>query len=98
MGARVSRGRFRRLTRQQRAELAALALLGGVVTVTADNARTLHALKRRGLVRFARDESGAKIAYRRLSVKQRRARARAARRLGDALLGLSRAYHGGADL
>jgi len=53
---------IRRMTPQQRATYLALRQLGGEIIVTPDTARPLHALKRRGLVRFARDEHGGKIA------------------------------------
>ena len=54
--------RYRKLTPQQRAVYLAIRQLGGEVVVTPDTARPLHALKRRGLVRFARDGQGVKLA------------------------------------
>ena len=54
--------RFKRLTPQQTATYHALRQLGGEITITPDAARPLHALKRRGLVRFARDVFGVKVA------------------------------------
>jgi len=50
------------MTPQQRATYLAIRQLGGEITVTPDTARPLHALKRRGLVRFARDLLGVKVA------------------------------------
>ena len=53
---------FKRLTPQQTATYHALRQLGGEITVTPATARPLHALQRRGLVRFARDVFGCKVA------------------------------------
>jgi hypothetical protein len=51
---------IKRMTPQQRAVYALVRR--GSVDITLDNARPLHALKRRGLVRFARDVFGVKVA------------------------------------
>lgn len=53
---------FKRLTPAQAAVYLALRQLSGELTVTPNDARPLHALRRRGLVRFARDASGVKVA------------------------------------
>ena len=53
---------IRRMTPQQRATYLAIRQLGGEIVVTPDTARPLHALRRRGLVRFARDVFGGKVA------------------------------------
>ncbi|MGH6693351.1 MAG: hypothetical protein ACREF4_22000 [Gammaproteobacteria bacterium] len=71
--------RFRRFTQQQRAVARALRALGGEMVVTPQTARPLHALRRRGLVRFSRDASGAKVARRRLTAAQVRRRNRGTR-------------------
>ena len=68
---------FKRLTPQQAATYHALRQLGGEITVTPDTARPLHALKRRGLVRFARDVFGVKLAR----VRDNRATKRRVRRM-----------------
>lgn len=69
---------FKRLTPPQR-ELAAVLRARGVVLLTLENARPLHALKRRGLARFSVDVYGRRVAYLRLTVTQKRANARADR-------------------
>lgn len=63
---------FKRLTAPQAAVYLALRQLRGELVVTPDDARPLHALKRRGLVRFARDEHGGKVARLRSSKASRR--------------------------
>lgn len=45
---------FKRMTPQQRETYAALRTLGGEMMVSPQDVRQLHALKRRGLVRFFR--------------------------------------------
>lgn len=70
---------FKRWTDPQRDVLQALRALGGEMTVTPDTARPLHNLKRRGLVKFSRDESGVKVA---------RLRAHAQRQRGGSATGL----------
>ena len=68
---------FKRMTLQQRGTLRALKELGGEIAVTPQTARPLHALKRRGLVRFGRVD-GFKVARLRAhAVPERIARERA---------------------
>jgi hypothetical protein len=66
---------FKRLTPPQR-ELAAVLRARGVVILTPENARPLHALKRRGLARFGLDVHGRRVAFLRLTAAQKRANAR----------------------
>ena len=66
---------FKRLTPPQR-ELAAVLRARGVVLLTLENARPLHALKRRGLARFSFDIYGRRVAFLRLTAAQKRANAR----------------------
>lgn len=61
---------FKPMTTQQRDVYKALRELGEMV-VLHDDARPLQALKRRGLVRFRRDEHGVKIAVLRCSKAER---------------------------
>lgn len=69
---------FKRLTPPQR-ELAAVLRARGVVLLTAENARPLHALKRRGLARLGLNVYGQRAAFLRLTAAQKRANARADR-------------------
>jgi hypothetical protein len=62
---------FKRLTPPQR-ELAAVLRARGVVILTLENARPLHALKRRGLARFGFDVYGRRVAFLRLTAAQKR--------------------------
>lgn len=68
---------FKKLTAAQAAVYLAIRQLGGELVVLPDDARPLHALKRRGLIRFSRDESGVKIAR----LRDNRATRRRVRRL-----------------
>ena len=63
---------FKRMTAQQRETYHALRALDGVMTVTPQDARQLHALRKRGLVRLGRDAQGVKVA--RLRGKRRAVR------------------------
>lgn len=67
---------FKRMTTQQKEVYAALRELGGEMIVMPNDARPLHALKRRGLVRFRRDKDGCKIAVLRRTKAQRLAEQR----------------------
>jgi len=77
-------GRFRRLTPQQRATLAAIKRLK-VMTVTPQDARPLRALQRRRLVRYSRDELGVRLAIYRGTAAARRVQRRTARALKRAI-------------
>jgi hypothetical protein len=73
------RGRFRKLTPQQRATLRALRELGGEMSGTPADARPLRALQRRGLVRYRRALDGSRVAVLRGSLKSQRHRTLAAK-------------------
>lgn len=81
--------RYKRMTPQQRAVYHALRELGGVMVVLPQDARPLHALRRRGLVRFGRDEHGVKLARLRVTRAQQRVTRRTARRFryGESMYG-----------
>lgn len=64
------------MTRQQRAVYLAVRRLGGELIVTADNARQLRALQRRGLIRYGRDANGNRVARSRIYGPARRKRNR----------------------
>ena len=65
---------IKRMTPQQRAVYALVRR--GSVDITLDNARPLHALKRRGLVRFATSYLGVRVALPRRNAATIRAHAR----------------------
>ena len=65
---------IKRMTPQQRAVY--VLVRRGSVDITLDNARPLHALKRRGLVRFATSYLGVRVALPRRNAATLRAHAR----------------------
>jgi len=75
----MSRG-FKRLTAAQRDAYATLRALGGEMVVTPRDARPLRALQRRGLVRYALDPSGVRVARLRVTGAARAKRTRDRRR------------------
>jgi DNA-binding MarR family transcriptional regulator len=74
---------FKRLTRPQREAMKALRELGGEMMVTPQDARSLAVLKRRGLVRYRRDEHGVRLVVLRETTAQARARKREERLYGN---------------
>ena len=69
---------IKRMTPQQRAAYALVRR--GSVDITPDNARPLHALKRRGLVRFTVNPLGVRVAVPRRNAATMRAQRKADRR------------------
>ena len=69
---------IKRMTPQQRAAYALVRR--GSVDITPDNARPLHALKRRGLVRFITSYLGVRVAVPRRNAATLRAQRKADRR------------------
>lgn len=69
---------FKRLTEQQRSVYNALRELGEMV-INYDDARSVAVLKRRGLVRYRRDQDGVRYAILRETAGERRVQRRTER-------------------
>jgi hypothetical protein len=62
---------FKRMTQQQREALEALKTLGGEMVVQDQDARSLRALQRRGLVRYKRVEGVLHVVLRQTKAQER---------------------------